>query len=375
MARGCVVQRNGGWKAIWDEPREGRKRQQRTKSGFRTRREAEEFLAEQVSKISRDRYIPPTKLTLETFLREHWLPTLDVRASTRDNDERNIARHIVPALGAVQLQKLRADRLSRCYRELAANGNRHGGRLNAKTIHNIHSTLHRALKAARKWGYIETSPADDADLPKYRRPKMKVWSPQQLRAFLKSVKGDRLYAAWLLVITTGMRRGELLGLRWEDIDLATGQVHIRQTRIVINNAVVLSEPKTESGERELWLDAATLAALRTHRARQGREKLLVGPRWVDSGLVFTRPDGQGIHPQRFSAWFQQRTRAAGLPPIRLHDVRHSYATAGLLAGIDNKIMSERLGHADPYFTAKTYQKVLKEMDQAAAETVAAVILG
>ena len=105
------------------------------------------------------------------------------------------------------------------------------------------------------------------------------------------------------------------------------------------------------------------------------ERLLVGPRWVDSGLVFTRPDGAGINPQRFSAWFKLAARDAGLPVIRLHDVRHSYATAGLLAGIDNKIMSERIGHSDPGFTARVYQHVLMEMDQKAAETVASVILG
>jgi integrase len=310
-----------------------------------------------------------------------WLPTLDARASTRDSYERNIARHVTPTLGAIKLQALTADRLTRFYRELSSSGHRYGKRgLSPKTVRNIHGTLHKALKDARKWGYLARNPADDADPPKVRSVKARsrersAWSPEQLRAFLHSVREDRLYGAWMLVATTGLRRGEIMGLRWKDIDLDKRELTIEEPRVVINYKVVESDPKTEAGARRIALDPATVTALKAWKRAQAKERLAVGPGYVDSGLMFTLPDGSGIHPQRFSAWFGQRARTAGLPRIRLHDVRHSYATAGLAAGVDIKVMSERLGHANVAITQDLYRHVLREMDESAAMTVAAAILG
>ena len=145
--------------------------------------------------------------------------------------------------------------------------------------------------------------------------------------------------------------------------------------MVVNYEVHVSEPKTAKGRRSLALDPATLAALREHRRRQLEDRLAVGPRWEDSGLVFTWPDGRPLHPERFSKWFEQHTRAAGLPKIRLHDVRHSYATAALAAGIPAKVVSERLGHATIAITMDTYSHVLPGLDTQAAGTVARLILG
>jgi integrase len=217
--------------------------------------------------------------------------------------------------------------------------------------------------------------ADAADLPKGITPEMRVWSPAQLRTFLTQVCADPLYGAWLLFATTGMRRGEVAGLRWADVDLDAGRASPRRPRVVVNYEVHVSEPKTAKGRRSLALDPATVAALREHRAHQAEQRLAVGPRWQDSGLVFTWPDGRAIHPQRFSKWFEQHARAAGLPRIRLHDVRHSYATAALAAGIPAKVVSERLGHATIAITMDTYSHVLPGLDEFAAGTVARLILG
>jgi integrase len=222
---------------------------------------------------------------------------------------------------------------------------------------------------------VGRNPVRLADVPAVTRPKLQVWSPDQTRTFLESIAGDRLFAAWLLVATTGMRRGELLGLRWIDVDLDSGGVRIAQARVRAGNRVVAGEPKTARGRRTIALDPATVAALRQHRKRRAEEQLLAGPSSVDSGLVFTMPDGSPIHPNRFSLWFQTRARAASLPTIRLHDMRHSYATAGLAAGVPPKVMSERLGHATVAFTLDTYTSALRALEKSAAEVVAGLILG
>jgi integrase len=180
---------------------------------------------------------------------------------------------------------------------------------------------------------------------------------------------------WWLIALRGLRRGEAAGLRWVDVDLDSGRASPRRPRVVVNYAVEVSEPKTARGRRSLALDALTVAALREHKERQAEDRAVVGPGWQDSGLVFTRPDGAPLHPDLISDWFERLAREAGLPKIRLHDVRHSYASAALAAGIPAKIVSERLGHATVQITLDTYSHVLPGLDAQAAETVARLILG
>jgi integrase len=194
-------------------------------------------------------------------------------------------------------------------------------------VRNVHAMLHRAFKDAVRLGYLVRNVADGVTPPRGASPELQVWTPQQLRAFLAHVRHDRLYALWLLVATTGMRPAELAGLRWVDVDLDAARLSPRRPRVVVNYLVHESEPKTRMGKRSLAPDPATLAALREHQARQEQDRAAVGSAWMDSGLVFTRPDGSPIHSDLITDWFRRLARAVGLPPIRLHDVRHSYATA------------------------------------------------
>jgi integrase len=321
--------------------------------------------------------VRPSKRTLDSFLVSEWLPAVrNLRPSTFSNYRTHIRTWVLPALGPIPLQQLSPAQLNAFYQALLTDGRlRDSQGMAPKTVQNIHAILHRALRDAMRWGYVARNVADAVDPPKGLPAERQVWTPEQLRAFLTHVCEDRLYAAWLLVATTGLRRAELAGLRWVDVDFEAGRVSPRRPRVVVDYVVVESDAKTPKGRRSLALDPVTLATLKAHRVRQAEEKRIVGPGYQDSGLVFTMPDGSPIHPQRISAWFVQHTRAAGLPRIRLHDVRHSYATAALAAGVSPKVISQRLGHATIAITMDTYSHVIPGLDEQAAETVARLILG
>jgi integrase len=380
--RGHVRKRGFTWTWYLDiepDPLTARRRQQ-TKGGYTTKKACEDGLNEAIAKQRAGMLVRPSRRTMATFLVDEWLPTVRRRArlSTWANYRTNINVHVVPVLGGVELQRLSPDQLNAFYGQLLEHGRRDGKGLAWKTVKNIHAMLHKALKDAMRWGYLTRNVADAVDPPQGLAPEMQVWTPEQLRRFLHQVRADELYAAWMLFATTGMRRGEVAGLRDLDLDLGAAHAAPRRPRVVVDYAVHLSEPKTYAGRRLLALDPATVAALREHLARRDTQRAELRALGVDgqaTGLLFTFPDGSEIHPDLLTRWFKRHARRAGLPVIRLHDVRHTYATACLLAGIPVKVVSERLGHASVVTTLRIYGHVLPGMDRAAANTMATLILG
>ncbi|HVB00526.1 MAG TPA: tyrosine-type recombinase/integrase [Acidimicrobiales bacterium] len=358
-------------------------RRQRSVGGFKTRREAEIAYGELWNEIHQGIYVEPSRISVAAYLVDEWLPAIraTVRPSTWDHYRRAVEAYAVPNIGTRKLSELSPAHLNALYAQLLRCGRTQVRRdkpeqgLSPKTVRHVHTMLHKALHDAVRWGHLARNPAERADPPRPKTPEMHVWSPDELWAVLKFVESDRLYAAWLLFGTTGMRRGEVLGLRWREIDLKNKQRAVIRALVVVNREVLVSEPKTAKGRRTVALDTTTAFELERHRRRQLEERLGVGQAWQDTGLVFTHEDGSALSPRLFSAWFGQLSRDAGLPHIRLHDVRHSYATASLIAGISTKIVSERLGHASISITLDTYSHVLPNMQEAAAEEVARIILG
>jgi integrase len=378
MSQGGSARRRGStWTAYYFIYDASGRRIQKSKGGFRTKGDARSFLSTVLAGINAGTYIEPTKLRLGEYLRERWLPMMkaSVKESTWDSYRRNIELHIIPDLGGIPVQSLTADRLDGFYAEKLSGG-RHDRRctgLSPKTVRHLHTILHKALRDAERKGLVVRNVAAAADPPSAPATEMKTWTAAELRTFLTAMRGHRIGAAFVLAGTTGMRRGEILGLRWADVDLPRRRLSVRQAIVSVAYHVTTSTPKTARGRRSLALDPVTVAALQQHRHRQQAERIALGHPSHDLDLVFAREDGQPIHPDHFSQLFDRTVKKVGLPRIRLHDVRHTYASLGLAAGVPTKVMSERLGHATSAFTADVYTHVIPALEEAAADQVANLI--
>jgi integrase len=283
---------------------------------------------------------------------------------------------VIPALGRVRLQELTAARLDRFYTDLLERGGPRGKPLQPSTVRRIASLVHAALDAAVRKGEVARNVADATEKLPSRRTERPAWFAEELGAFLRSVQGDRLYACWLLFATTGMRRSEVAGLPWSAVDLDTGRLSVTQTVVRVGPVPTLvADTKSASSRRTFELDPATVAALRTHRARQLAERLRWGEAWTDTGLVFTREDGTMLHPDRLTDAFLRRAERAGLPRITLHGLRHSYASTALQAGVPIEVLSRRLGHAIVSITLDLYVHTNQRQDREAANLAAQAILG
>ena len=249
--------------------------------------------------------------------------------------------------------------------------------LDRRTVNYVHTILHRAFKDAVRWGRLARNPADAADPPRagQKSDGVQAWDAATLRTFLSRSResGDRLHALWVLLATTGMRRGEAIGLRWKDVDLDKGRLSVVQTITQTRSKVMIGEPKTSSGRRSIALDDATVGVLRDHRKAMLEERMLVGPDFSDEGLVFHHPDGACLRPDAVSAQFVRRVGQYDLPRLTLHGLRHTWATLALEQGIHPRVVQERLGHSTIAITLGIYSHVSPTLHDEAAERIARLI--
>ncbi len=349
------------------------RRKQQWHGGFDTRREAEVERAKLVNGLHSGSYIAPDRLTFGQWVTESWLPMIRTRIkpSTYDSYRSNMETHVLPAIGWRGLQQLTAPMLNTLYADLLSKGGERGP-LAPKTVRYIHTTIHKALADAVDAGVIGTNVAERAKPPRPGRvhaQRIECWEPEELSAFLAAVRGDRLEAAWRLAAMTGMRRGEVLGLRWADVDLEGARISIRNAIVTVAYEVLESSPKSHQA-RVVDLDPVTVEMLQAHRRRRCEE---LGRQPGERELVVCAEDGSPIHPQSFSQAFTRAIERAGLRKIRLHDLRHTHATIAVKAGVPVKVISERLGHESPAFTLKQYAHVVPGMQAEAARQIDALI--
>jgi integrase len=332
--------------------------------------------------------------TVGRWLR-YWLTIrTSIRPSTLRSYQHHVDAHLIPHLGRLQLDELAGRHVAAMFRTIAATDTGRGRPPTPGTLHRIRATLRAALNAAVREGLRPDNPARHVGLPGPRRPHAEVWTnqqitawreqgqrpivavwtPQQLAAFLAAVADDRLHAMWWLIALRGLRRGEAAGLRWCDVDLDGGTLTITQQRIAYGRTVHVGPPKTAASRRTLPFDRATIRLLREHRRRQQAERDAAAERWQDSGYLFTTPDGSPLNPDWLTRRFRRLVTLSGLPPVRLHDLRHGAASLALAAGADLKTVQALLGHASIVLTADTYTSVLPELLADAAHATARLVL-
>jgi integrase len=302
--------------------------------------------------------------TVAQFLR-HWLADTAahrLRPGTFRRYEELTRLHALPTLGKLPLAKLTPQQLSHLYGAKLAEG------LSPRTVEFLHRVLHSALKEAVLWGLIARNPADAVKAPKPKRPPIHPLNQEQAQALLRAAEEDPLGALYVVAVMVGMRQGELLGLQWADIDWDSGRVRVRHTlQWHKGGQWSLDEPKTGHSRRSIRLPVTALQALKAHRAQQATQRLALGPAWHDHDVVFTNAVGRPIDPCALAhRGFPRLLQRAGLPKIRFHDLRHTYATLALLNGEKPKVVQETLGHASITLTMDTYSHLLPDMQEDAA---------
>jgi integrase len=360
-SEGSITRRSDGrWKARITLP-DGKR-----KSFYAaTRQKAARRLAEALR--DRDRGLPVLgeRQTLAQFLTA-WLemvkPTVGV--GTWKSYEEIVRLHLMPVLGSYALAKLTPQHVQALYaRKLEAG-------LSTTTVHHIHASLHAALESAVSLDLVARNVADRVTPPRMRRHEMAVLTPEQSRAFLIAIHADELEALYVLALTTGMRQGELLALKWRDLDLDGGWLRVQSTIRKLRGQFVYAPPKTKRSRRGVALTALGIEALRRHQLRQAAARSAAGSAWHDMDLVFTDALGEPLEGRYvLRHYFRPLLHRAGLPVIRFHDLRHTTATLLLAQGIHPKIVSEMLGHTTIGITLDTYSHILPAMQREAAHTL------
>ena len=300
---------------------------------------------------------------------DEWLATSvagRLRPRTIESYEMTVRLYLKPAIGRVPLAKLQPEHIARMLRNLTARGD-----LSPTTVRYACVVLRIALGRALKSGRVHRNVATLVDMPTRAKIERHPLSADQVRAFLASVSGDRLEPLYVLAIATGMRQGELLGLRWQDVDLESGTVTVRHT--LQRGSRTLGEPKTESAKRTLRLATSAAEALGEHRRRQAEERLAAGASWRRGDYVFSTRLGDPLHANNVRSAFRDQVRRAELPKQRFHDLRHACATLLLEHGEELGVVSKVLGHSTVSTTLDTYGHLTAGMSQRVADRMDALL--
>jgi integrase len=367
---GTIFQRSDGrWEGKIDL---GWKDGRRVRKSYyaETRGEVQEKLTKALH--DQDRGIGPTNgssPTLAVFMAD-WLKSIQSTVRTRSMEKYTsvVSNHILPALGKIKLEKLTAQRIQALLDAKLAAG------LSPASVTGIKLVLSHALTQATRWDLVPRNVASLVRGPKTQRHEWIPLDVDQARRFIATCHGGKLEALYILALSTGLRRGEALGLKWDDVDLDLGTISIKRSlQRTSTRGVVFEPPKTALSRRTIKIGANVKTALKTHRTRQLEARLAAGMRWQDTGSVFTTSIGTPLDPRALTIDFRRTLAKAGLPLIRFHDLRHSAATLALAQGIHPKVVAEMLGHSRISLTLDVYSHALPNLQSEAAEKMSSVL--
>jgi integrase len=372
--RGHIVKRyKGSYTIVLNlgvDPATGKRKQQWI-SVKGTKKEAERRLADLVHQLDTGTFMKPSKTNLAEYL-ERWLkdyvwPNLAPR--TAEGYESIVRQHLIPGLGNITLTQLKPTHLQHYYAEKLSTGRCDGkGALSPQTMRHHHTALHKALQTALEWGLLNRNVADAVRSPHAERPEMHTWGEDEVTRFLQAAKNTPYYALFYSALFTGMRRSELLALRWCDIDLLLCQVYVtRAVHQLRDGSIVYRPPKTAKGRRMIALSPSTALVLKEHKEKQEAIRGQFGFSVTDEDLIFNTLEGKPIRPNTVTRAWSDLAKRCGLNVIRLHDARHTHASLMLKQGIHPKIVQERLGHSTIAVTLDTYSHVSPGLQEAAAK--------
>lgn len=374
---GSIRQRGDTYTAYWWTLNSSGKRIQRSKGGFQTKKAAQVHLNTVLSKVQSGEWKPDQPLTVQQLLVDHWLPSQmsrNRRPATLSQNRFVVNKWLVPYLGDHRASALTPAHVQTFVDELR-NPKSIGRRgLSPRSVQLAVGTLKSAYKFAVESELISRNPIANVRRPALQQRAMNSWSESQARRFLTQTRGDAFAAAWALLLTRGLRRGELCGLRWEAIDLDAGTATILHTLVVVDGKVQTSTPKTSSGRRSIPLDDSLISLLTAHRKRQSEDRLRAGSAWTDTGYVFADQLGRPVSPEVISDCFDRLVKASDLPRIRLHDTRHTAASLMLASGVSVKVVQEMLGHSSPAITLAIYAHTTPSMGREAGEALSSALL-
>ncbi|MFE6704566.1 tyrosine-type recombinase/integrase [Bacillus thuringiensis] len=343
------------------------KRKQKKKRGFTSKKEAENALTKLLSEVHTGIYVEPSKLSYGEYLQD-WFNTKkhSVGIQTAKVLKGYLNSRIIPSLGNIKLAKLTSLHMQNYVNLLRDEGLKRG------TIEKIIKLIRNSLEHAIDLELITKNVAAKTKLPKGDKEELTVWNEQEVQLFLKATQDSRYSMVFHMALVTGMRQGELLGLRWKDVNLEKGHLTISQT-LSHDGKTFLLGGKTKSSLRKILLPASTVAKLKKHRAVVLKEKLSQGEEYQDNDLVMCTPSGTPINPANVRRSLNALILKAAVPKIRFHDLRHTHATLLLAKGVNVKVISERLGHSNIKITLDTYSHVLPTMQEDAVNKIEEIL--